>query len=294
MGKKLLHRSAKARRRGCSETAVPASSRSRERQRPLRIGAVPYMNGKPLVCGISRLVPGARLTTAVPSRLTAMLARRELDVALIPVMGYFTVDRLEMAPGIGIISRGPVESVRLFYRGRIGELRRVRLDSSSMTSAALVKIILKDRYHLNPGFVTAPPPRELRGENGDAVLLIGDKAMQVRSRGWRSLDLGSEWHALTGRPFVYAVWAGLKGGLSPGLGRALNAMKALGLSRLTAIARAESRHLGLPFARCRTYLSKRISYDLGPDEAAGMAEFLRRAIAHGLVKKGTTIRWARG
>jgi chorismate dehydratase len=222
-----------------------------------------------------------------------MLARGETDVALIPLMGYFTLDHLVIAPGMCIGSRGPVESIRLFYRGRLDEVRRVHLDSSSMTSAALTRIILKDRYGLSAEFVTAAPPRNLTAAKGDAVLLIGDRAMQVRSRGWKFLDLGVEWKALTGLPFVYAVWAARKGTASRRLVHALNAMKALGLARLAEIAKAESRRLGLSSARCRKYLSRRIFYDLGAGERAGMNEFRRRAIAHGLIDKTTRIRWAR-
>ena len=267
---------------------------TKRRSASLRIGAVPYMNAKPLVHALGRVIPGARLTQAVPSRLTPRLAQGELDVAMIPVMGYFQIPGAEIVPGVCISSRGEVQSVRLFYRGAIGRLRRVHLDASSMTSAALTKIILADRYALRPEFVSAPPTTDLKDTAAEALLLIGDNAMQVRRRGWSFVDLGAEWDALTGLPFIYAVWAARKGVASRALIRALNEARAIGLSRLKDIARSESRRLALSFSRCFTYLSERIFYDLGPAEMAGLREFRRRAIAHGLIPKTARIRIARG
>jgi len=262
--------------------------------RRLRIGTVPYMNAKPLVYGIMKTIPRARLTEAVPSHLAPMLARGELDVAMIPVMGYFLGGHLEIVPGVCVSSRGEVQSVRLFHRKPIRQLRRVCLDASSMTSAALTKIILADRYGLQPEFVSAPPITDLKDAEGDAVLLIGDKAMQVHSRRWPALDLGVEWKALTGLPFVYAVWAARPGIASRTLIRALNDVKASGLAHKNNIARSESRRLGLSVSCCFTYLKECIFYDLGPAEIAGLREFLRRAIAHGLVPKTAKIRIAQG
>jgi len=260
----------------------------------LRIGTVPYMNAKPLVYRLTKIIPGARLTQAVPSRLTPRLGRGELDVALIPAMGYFLTGGLEIVPGVCIASRDEVQSVRLFHRKPIRRLRRVCLDASSMTSAALTKIVLAERYRLQPEFVSTPPVADLQEAEGDAILLIGDKAMQVRSRGWRALDLGAEWKALTGLPFVYAIWAARRGAASRDLVRGLNDVKAFGLANRDTIAASESRRLGLSVACCRAYLTDRIFYDLGPAEIAGLREFRRRLIAHGLVPKTAKIRIAQG
>lgn len=260
----------------------------------LRIGTVPYMNAKPLVYRITKIIPGARLTQAVPSRLTPRLGRGELDVALIPVMGYFVTGDLEIVPRVCIASRGEVQSVRLFHRKPLRRLRRVCLDASSMTSAALTKIVLAERYGVQPEFQSTPPVADLQDADGDAILLIGDKAMQVCSRRWRALDLGAEWKALTGLPFVYAIWAARRGVASRDLVCAINDVKALGLAHADAIAASESRRLGLSFTCCRTYLTHRIFYGLGPAEIAGLREFRRRLIAHGLIPKTAKIRVARG
>jgi chorismate dehydratase len=263
-------------------------------KRSLRIGVVPYMNGKPLAYGMSQIIPNSRLIEAVPSRLTPMLAKGKLDVAMIPVMGYLQLGHLEIIPRIGIASRGPVQSVRLFHRVPIRKVRRVLLDANSMTSAALTQIILCERYGLRPEFTSRQPSTRLNGINADAVLLIGDNAMQVRSKPWKSLDLGAEWEKLTGLPFVYAVWAAPEGGASLGLIRALNIAKTLGLAHRDEIAGSESRRLRLPLVGCRDYFYKHIYYDLGEAEMAGLKEFRRKAIAHGLLDNKATITIACG
>jgi chorismate dehydratase len=239
-------------------------------------------------------MPGLRLVKEVPSRLTPLLARGELDAALIPVMGYLQTPGLEIVPGVCISSRGIVQSVRLFHRKPLGRLRRICLDASSMTSAALTRVILADRHGLRPEFVSAPPVTDLRRAEVDAVLLIGDNAMRVRPAGWSFLDLGAEWKAATGLPFVYAVWAARPGIASPGLVRVLNEVKDRGLAHVAGIARSESRRLGLSVACCRTYLTEHIFYGLGPAEIAGLREFRKRVIAHGLAPKTCKIRIARG
>ncbi len=113
---------------------------------PIRIGAVNYLNTKPLICDLDFLAPEAELILEVPSRLADDLAADRLDVALIPVIEYFRAGTYSMVPNIAIASRGPVLSVTLFSRQPWKEIRRVALDEGSRTSAALAQILLRNRY----------------------------------------------------------------------------------------------------------------------------------------------------
>ncbi len=283
---------ARARKPVIRKAAVGRGSDSSGSAR-LRIGTVPYMNAKPLVYGLAEAFPEARLVEKVPSRLTPLLARGKLDLALVPVMGYLQIQGVEIVPGICIGSRGPVESVILFHRVPMAELRRVRLDASSMTSSGLLRILLADRYHLAPQVVAAPPVSDLEGVEADGVLLIGDPAMTVRARGWSALDLGAEWQAMTGLPLVYAVWAARRGAATREVIARLKALKEEGLARIEEIARAEAPRLGFPVARCRRYLRERVCYDLGPAQIAGLKEYRRRAVVHGLADSKSRIAIAR-
>src|SRR6516162_9439841 len=113
---------------------------------PVRVGAVNYLNTKPLIYDLETLAPEAELVLEVPSRLADLLAARRLDVALIPLIEYFRAGSYSVVPNIAIASRGPVLSVTLFSRVPWPDIRRVALDAGSRTSAALTQVLLQKRY----------------------------------------------------------------------------------------------------------------------------------------------------
>src|SRR6266550_683800 len=112
----------------------------------VRIGAVNYLNTKPLICELDALAPEAELVLEVPSRLADLLAEGALDVALIPVIEYFRAGCYTGVPDIAIGSRGPVLSVTLFSRVPWEGIQSAALDEGSRTSAALAQTLLKHRY----------------------------------------------------------------------------------------------------------------------------------------------------
>src|SRR5918912_241299 len=174
----------------------------------VRVGAVNYLNTKPLICDLEELAPEAELVLDVPARLADRLAAGELDVALIPVIEYFRAGSYTVVPNIAIASRGPVLSVTLFSRVPWPGIRRVALDEGSRTSAALTQVLLRQRHGVAPELVPLPLDRGAEDADADAVLLIGDRAMRACLPGFaHAFDLGQEWHDWTGLPFVYAVWA---------------------------------------------------------------------------------------
>src|SRR5262249_6889050 len=137
---------------------------------PLRIGAVNYLNTKPLIHDLEALAPDAELVLEVPSRLADRLAEGTLDVALIPAIEYFRAGRYSTGPAISIASRGPVLSVTLFSRVPWTAVRRVALDEGSRTSAALTQILLRKRHGIRPELVPLPLDRSAEESDADAVL----------------------------------------------------------------------------------------------------------------------------
>src|SRR4051812_13354879 len=116
----------------------------------LRVGAVNYLNTKPLIERLTDFAPNIDLTLDLPSRLADQLAAGEIDVGLIPVVEFFRGDNYSFVPNIAIGSRGPVLSVTLFSKVPWEEIRSVALDEGSRTSAALTQILLRKRYGVNP------------------------------------------------------------------------------------------------------------------------------------------------
>jgi chorismate dehydratase len=256
----------------------------------VRVGAVNYLNSKPLIYELETLAPGIELILDVPSRLADLVAAGRLDVALIPVIEYFRAGSYTAVPDIAIASRGPVLSVTLFSRVPWSGIRRVALDEGSRTSAALAQVLLRQRHGVRPEVVPLPLDRDAEEADADAVLLIGDRAMRACLPGFaHAFDLGQEWHDWTGLPFVYALWAVReRADLGP-VEAALHEAKRRGLAHVGRIAAAEAPRLGLDAGFCRRYLGNIIHFDLGPREQAGLHHFYTLACELGLARRGVNL-----
>jgi chorismate dehydratase len=257
---------------------------------PIRVGAVNYLNTKPLIENLEAIAPDAVLSLEVPSKLADQLTAGQLDVGLIPVIEYFRAGTYSIVPGISIASRGPVLSVTLFSRQPWPKIRRIALDEGSRTSAALTKIVCSKRHGIRPECVALPLDASPELVDADAVLLIGDRAMRACLPGFvHAYDLGQEWHDWTGLPFVYAFWAVREGVDLGGVAEALHQAKRQGLERIGEIAQRESKLLQLDAGFCRRYLQTIIQFDLGPREQAGLYHFYMMACELGLARRGVSL-----
>ena len=252
--------------------------------RPIRVGAVSYLNTKPLIEGLESFAPQAQLILDVPSRLADRLAAGDLDVALIPVVEYFRAGTYSIVPGVSIASRGSVLSVTLFSRVPWPEIRSVAMDEGSRTSVALTRVLLEKRHGIRPQVEQLPFGVAADDMTTDAVLLIGDRAMQACLPGFTyAYDLGQEWFEWTGLPFVYAVWAVREGIDLRGVDVALRKCRNHGLAKVGAIAQREAASLGLDAGFCRRYLGNVLSFDLGDREIAGLRRFQELTSELGLI-----------
>jgi chorismate dehydratase len=248
----------------------------------IRVGAVNYLNAKPLIERLTRFAPNIELSLDLPSRLADQLAAGTIDVGLIPVVEYFRGKSYSLIPNIAIASRGPVLSVTLFSRKPWPQIRTVALDEGSRSSAALTKILLRERHGIRPDVRPLPIDAAAESLDTDAVLLIGDRAMHACLPGYRyAYDLGQEWTDWTGLPFVYAVWAVRDGVKLGDAEQAFHMAKDYGVTHAGAIAEREAPLLGLDPGYCRRYLDTLIRYDLGSDERAGMERY--RTLATGVL-----------
>ena len=266
-----------------SATAAPRESGTAPAgsgTRVVRLGAVSYLNSEPHVYGLDR-DPGFRLEREVPSRVARRLHAGEVDLGLVPSIEYAFGD-YAIVPGVAVGSRGPVRSVCLFHRAPLERVRRVALDTSSRTSAALVKILLRERLGRDPQYVPMGPALVDMLAVADAALLIGDRALDQDGEVAR-LDLGEAWTQLTGLPFVFAFWAGRAGAVSAAGVRRLQSALAAGREALPEIAGRYAAGDASRAAKYESYLRENIVYRLGEDEQAGLREFYRRAHALSLI-----------
>lgn len=251
------------------------------------MGAVNYLNSKPLIFELDRLAPNIELTMDLPSRLADQMAAGKLDVGLIPVVEYLRAADYSLIPGIAIATRGPVLSVTLFSRVPWDKITSVSLDEGSRTSAALVQVILRCRHDVHPRLEPLPMNADPDQVTTDAVLLIGDRAMHACLPSFPfAYDLGEEWTQWTDLPFVFAAWA-VRPGIELGTtADAFHEAKRRGLANAGAIAAVEAERLGLGAGFCRRYLTNVIRYDLGPRELAGLSRFAELAAELKLIPQG--------
>jgi chorismate dehydratase len=160
------------------------------------------------------------------------------------------------------------------------------LDTSSLTSAALLKILLAEQFDAHPAFINHPPDFAGMLREADAGLLIGDKGMLFEGDGLNVLDLGHAWRRLTGLPFVYAVWMGKPEILAPHLIRSLNTAKDWGRTQFDVIAQEQSLALNCPEQMCRHYLAEVMDYDFDEEHREALEMFGAKAFANALLPEG--------
>jgi chorismate dehydratase len=256
----------------------------------LRVGAVNYLNTKPLIHEFERIVPQAELVLDLPSRLADRLAQRQLDVALIPSIEFFHDPTYIIVSDACIACRGPVLSVKLFSRGPIESIRTLALDEGSRTSVALVRILLGERFGVTPQLEAFPIGDSLEDTGADAVLLIGDRAIHSPAGKFTTVwDLGDEWCRWAQLPFVFAMWVGRAGVELHGLDVALAEARDAGLAHLEEIAEREAAAQGLTRPQCLSYLRDNLHFTLGPNEQRGLELFYRKAAELGLAPEGVEL-----
>jgi len=257
----------------------------------IRVGAVGYLNARPLTWALDRWPERWSVRYDVPAVCASLLQSGAVDLGLTPCIEYLFSDDYRFVPGVGIGSRGAVASVALYSRGPLAEARTIALDTSSRTSVALTRILCQHRFHVEPRFVPHGPNLEVMTLTCDAALLIGDPALETdhESLGLQKTDLGEAWTAMTGLPFVYAAWTGRAGAVDAAGVRALQEAQALGVANINVIAAEYGGGDLARASRASRYLRDNVRYALGPDEVAGLQLFLDYAADLGLGPQRRTV-----
>ncbi|QDU30905.1 Chorismate dehydratase [Anatilimnocola aggregata] len=265
----------------------------------MKVGAVSYLNTKPLVYGLTAIESSTRepstrdfeLVFDLPSRLADRLARGELDVALIPSIEFFQNPSYSIISDACIGCRGPVFSVKLFSRVPVGKIRTLALDEGSRTSAALVQILLKERHGISPQLLPLPIGSPWEESPADGILVIGDRAMHPPKSQFAEIwDLGDVWCRWAELPFVFAMWVarpGIEG--TDELAAQLSAARDQGLANLPQIAATEAPRYGLTTEQCLVYLRDNLHFYLHDRELCGLRKFHEHAVRLGLAPAGVAV-----
>jgi predicted solute-binding protein len=245
-----------------------------------RIGAVGYLNTTPLVWGMLRgeqrhqvelsLSPPAICAQQVESGIT--------QIGLVPV-AEIARQGLEIVPGLGISCLGSVRSILLFSRVPWRQVRTLAADASSRTSVQLARVILRERFGVEPEITALPPGLDNMMAHADSALIIGDPALRIQPEQtpYHWLDLGAEWLSLTQLPMVFAAWAGKARLPIAELSEVTRGSFEFGKARLAEIAAGEYAQRGISHELAAQYLRQHIRYEIGPRERRGLETFFELA-----------------
>ena len=279
----------------------------------LRISVVEYLNTAPLVWGFTEgsLKGKYELSFTVPSLCAEALRSGQAEVAIIPAVEYQRMDDVVVLPDISIATKRDVRSILVIGKKPIEEARRIALDSSSRSSAALVRLLCGRRWRIAPEFVEAKPDPAAMLRDADAALVIGDPALRISVLmeslnsgggatewpvpGVESLycyDVGEQWKAMTGRPCVLAFWAARREAATPDVVADFAASKAEGMAHLPEIAAVASAKLKLPAATLEQYLRVHIDYGLDKECQQGLSLYYGLCAEAGLIPKAKPVEFA--
>ncbi|HNX95022.1 MAG TPA: menaquinone biosynthesis protein [Holophaga sp.] len=256
--------------------------------RPFRLSIIEYLNAAPLNLGFKRGLGKDlfEMRFQVPSACADSLRQGQVDAGLISSIEYLRIPQLSLVPGLCIASPQRVRSVLLLSKVPPASIRSLALDTSSRTSAALARILLRERFHSDPVTTDMGPDLPTMLAGNDAALMIGDAAMRAPKDGLLVLDLAEEWHSWTGLPFVFALWMVHPDAPKlPGPGGTASYFHqslALGQAHLETLVDEAERSVGWTRQELRDYFTRNIHYALGEPERASLVLFFSQAVRHGL------------
>lgn len=242
-------------------------------QKKIRVGAVSYLNTKPLIYGFQNglMSDKIELTLDYPARLATALQKKEIDIALLPVAVINQIPEAEVISDYCIGATGDVASVCLFSDVPIEEIQAIYLDYQSKTSVALTKILLRDFWKTRPMLLEADENYIDNIKEKTAGLIIGDRALAYYNHFAYRYDLASIWRTHTQLPFVFATWIS-NNHLSDSFKKEFNEATGLGIKKLDEIIAASN----YTIYDLKTYYYENISYNLDDEKRNAMTLFLKQ------------------
>jgi chorismate dehydratase len=257
----------------------------RRSMRRLHISAIAYLNTAPLMWDFEHGQTDADfdISYTVPSHCAALLGDGSADIGIIPAAAYATVPGLLVLPGVAIASRRAARSILLVSKVPLKEIRSIAVDTSSLTSVALLKVLFAKWWGAGKTFMPMAPDLDQMLQQHDAGLVIGDPALKINRSLYSTYDLAEEWIRLTGEPFVFAFWAVREEALTDetpfDLAETFQRSRDHGLKpeNLQKIVQEWAPRVGLDQADVREYLTENIHYCLDAPGLAGLRLFYRYA-----------------
>ncbi len=239
----------------------------------IRVGAVSYLNTKPLIYGFEHglMADTVELKIDYPSKIASMLLENNIDVGLVPVAVIPEMKEHYIISDYCIGCDGTVGSVGLFSEVPLNKIEKILLDYQSRSSVQLLKILANDFWKINPVFEETSDEYQSKISGNTAALIIGDRALQQRKISSFMYDLGLEWKKYTGLPFVFAAWISNKK-LDEGFIAEFNEANAFGLKNLNAVIRKNETDV----FNIADYYNRYISFHLNEEKMEALSLFLKK------------------
>ena len=269
--------------------------------RRLRISAISYLNTAPLMWDFEHtdIAKEFDISYTVPSGCALALQNGTADIGIIPAAAYATIPDLLILPGVTIAARQAVRSILLVSKVPLEEAKSVALDTSSMTSVALAKVVFAKWLGGPRNYTQIPPDLDRMLATCDAALLIGDPALQLDRSRYITLDLAEEWNKRTGKSFVFAFWAVRRDAIRDDqhaveLTRIFQNSRDNGLrpQNLAQIVFEWAPRLALTEQEVFDYLTRNIHYELDADCLEGLQLYHRYASAIGALPRPPQLQFA--
>ncbi len=244
-------------------------------ERKIRVAAVSYLNTKPLIYGFEngKMPEQMELSFEYPSKIASMLINDEVDLGLVPVAVIPDLKEYHIISDYCIAADGEVASVCLFSDVTVDEIKTVYLDYQSRTSVALLKILLKHFYKINPNIIESTSGYETKIKDDVAGLVIGDRAFSQRKKSKYIYDLSTAWKEMTGLPFVFAAWISNKE-LSKNFITSFNEASAYGIEHIAEAIKQNN----IENYDIEKYYTENIQYKLDDKKREGLKLFLKYLI----------------
>ena len=239
--------------------------------RKIRVGAVSYLNTKPLIYGFERGMMQDKIDLVIdyPANIASALLKNEIDVGLVPVAIIPEMKEYYIISDYGIGANGDVASVCLFSDVPIKAIETVLLDYQSRTSVELIKILMKEFWKINPVIKNTSDGFSSLIQGTTAAVIIGDRALEQRTKSRYIYDLAGAWKQFTGLPFVFAAWVSNKP-LPDNFIIEFNKANEYGLNNIDRIVQLNP----YPMFDLKKYYTEYISYMFDIEKKNGMHKFI--------------------
>jgi len=174
----------------------------------MKLVAVNYLNTKPFLTGIQEggLAKMLEVKVATPAECAEKLINGDAAIGLVPVAAIPSIPNAKIISDYCIGCEGEVGTVALFSNVSIDSIESIVLDYQSRTSVQLLKLLIKEYWQKEVEYINGQAGYEFNCDINQGVLVIGDRAMDLKSKYKFKYDLGDIWKKHTNLPFVFAAW----------------------------------------------------------------------------------------